>query len=158
MNFVTSPIVLPRYMPRSGIAGSYDIPIFSFLETPYRFPCWLYQLNLHQYCRRVLFFLNYLFIFGGAGSSLLLFSLWCVGFLWWLLLWWNIGSRAQGLSSSSSWALEHRLSHCDTFSGFFTTEPPEKPQSSCFKKPFISIIFFLKIEINAKKLKYFLLR
>ena len=55
MNFVTSPIVLPRYMPRSGIAGSYDIPIFSFLETPYRFPCWLYQLNLHQYCRRVLF-------------------------------------------------------------------------------------------------------
>ena len=70
---------------------------------------------------------------------------------------WNTGSRAQGLGSCSSWALEHRLSSCGAFSGFSTTEPPGKPQSPCFKKTFISIIFFLKIDTNAKKLKYLLL-
>ena len=52
-----------------------------------------------------------LFIFGCAGSLLL-----CTGFLkcadfslWWLLLLWSTGSRAQGFSSCVSWASEHTL-------------------------------------------------
>ena len=51
-----------------------------------------------------------------GGYSLL----WCAGFsLWWLLLLWSTGSRAQasvvaacGLSSCGMWALERRLSSC----------------------------------------------
>ena len=62
-----------------------------------------------------------------------------------------MGSRVHGLSSHSSWALEHRLSRCGAWAqllgsvwdtpgpgieavspvlegGFFTTEPPGKPE------------------------------
>ena len=34
--------------------------------------------------------------------------------IWWRLLLWNPGSRALGLRSCSSWALEHKLSSCGT--------------------------------------------
>ena len=85
-------------------------------------------------------------------------SLWCMDFsLQWLLLLQNTGSRAlgsavaaQGLSSCSTWALEHRLNSCGAWAWllgstwdilrpgikpmpsalagrFFTTEPPQKP-------------------------------
>ena len=32
--------------------------------------------------------------------------------IWWRLLLWSTGSRALGLHSCSSWALEHKLSSC----------------------------------------------
>ena len=87
------------------------------------------------------FFLSLIYVFGCAGSSLLLgCSL----------------VAACGLRSFTSWALEHRLSSCDTQAfllhdmwdlpesgiepmspalagGFFTTEPPGKP-SHCLLK------------------------
>ena len=49
-----------------------------------------------------------------AGLSLVAVSrcyslLWCLGFLWLLLLW-STSSRVHGLSTCSTWALEHRLS------------------------------------------------
>ena len=67
------------------------------------------------------------------------------------LLLWHVGSRHMGLSSCGLWALEYRLSSCGTWArllhsmwylprsgielmspalagGFFTTEPPGKPQ------------------------------
>ena len=66
----------------------------------------------------------YLCTFGCALSLLLRvgasLQLWCVGFSFlWLLLLQSVGSKAHGLSSCSSWALEHRLSYsvaCGIFS------------------------------------------
>ena len=83
-----------------------------------------------------------------AGAGL---RLWYADFsLQRLLLLWSTGSRAYGLNSFGSWALEHRLYSCDARAqllhnmwdfpgseiepmssvlagGFFTTEPSGKP-------------------------------
>ena len=45
-------MVLSKYMPRSGIAGSYGSSRFSFLEPPYSFRT---NVHSHQQCRRVPF-------------------------------------------------------------------------------------------------------
>ena len=105
-------------------------------------------------------------------------SLRCTGFLLqWLLLLQSTGSRAPSFSSRSTWAqqlhwaLEHRLSSCDQWAellhcmwdlpgsgielkfpalvgGFFTTEPPGKPQECIFLYQFVksfSLLFQLFI-------------
>ena len=89
----------------------------------------------------LLFFLSFIYVFGCAGSSLLSGCSLVAG---------------CGLSSFTSWVLEHRLSSCETQAfllrdtwyspkpgikpmsfalagGFFTTEPPGKP-SHCLLK------------------------
>ena len=81
--------------------------------------------------------------------------------LWWLFLSQSMGSRARGLSSCGSWALEHRLSSCgaqaDLLCGmwdlprpgikpmppavasrFFTTEPPGMPLHVLFLTTFLT--------------------
>ena len=67
-----------------------------------------------------IFLMNLFLIFDCTGSSLLdrlslvsvsrgCSSLRYMGFLWWLLWQWSLGSRVQGLSSCSSQAPEHRV-------------------------------------------------
>ena len=100
------------------------------------------------------FFLNYLFIYGCAGSSLL--PLWCVGFsLQWLLLLQDTGSGPHGLGS---WGAQASLLHgmwdlsepeiepgSPAQAGrFFAAEPPGKPvlsllgPHSCFPQSITS--------------------
>ena len=43
------------YVPRSGIAGSYDSSVFSFLEPPYCSPQWLYQFTFPPTVQQVSF-------------------------------------------------------------------------------------------------------
>ena len=46
VSFQIRVFIFSRYIPRSGIAGSYGHSIFSFLkETPYCFPRWLHQFT-----------------------------------------------------------------------------------------------------------------
>ena len=44
-------------------------------------------------------------------------QLWCVSVsLWWFSLLWSTGSRLEGFNSHGSWAPEHKLSSCGTWS------------------------------------------
>ena len=96
-------------------------------------------------------------------------SLWCVGFSHCraqALGAWTSAVAARGLSSCGSWALEHRLSSCDSQAelfrdmgdlpgagieavspvlagGFFTAEPPWKPDTMSFVLCFTDGLFFL---------------
>ena len=59
VSFRISGFIFSRYIPRSGIAGSYTSSIFNFVEElPYRFPYWLHRFTFPSTVQKKIFLIE----------------------------------------------------------------------------------------------------
>ena len=132
----------------SGLVTLQGCTIFFFFiyASKKRFFCFFFLINL--FVLFIYFWLCWVFV-AAHGLSLVAASggyssLQCTGFsLRWLLLLQSTGSRACGLSSCGSWALERRLSSCGAraqlLRGMWNLpEPGLKPVSSALAGGFLT--------------------